>query len=241
MESISSKDIADSIRDGSYYKEAHKWYTTKYMTILSERFFFIVLTLIAFATLIFAILAVTGLMPINRPVPFFYVSRDISRELPLMIPLRANQLEPINDSLRRYFVASYVVNRENYTLDKLQPQYRMIQKHSDEGAFSVYRRFIDPSNPRSPITMYQRKSIKNVSVIRAIITPDATPGRYNATVDFIAKVKSFGKEETSTWQAQLLFTYQDLTVDQTEEVTDKPLKVTPMKFTVLEYTSRELR
>ena len=241
MESITSKDIADSIRGGAYFKEAHAWYTTKYMSILSERFFFIVLTLIAFVTLMFAVSAFIGLMPINRQIPFFYVSRDISRELPLMKPLRASQLEPINDALRRYFVAAYVVNRENYTLDKLQPQYRMVQKHSDENAFAVYRRFIDPSNPRSPITMYQRKSIKEVSIIHVVTTPDVTPGRYNATVDFAARVKSFGKEERSTWQAQLLFTYQDLTVDQTEEVSDKPLKVTPMKFTVQEYTSRELR
>lgn len=241
MESITSKDIAENIRSGTYFREAHAWYTTKYMSILSERFFFIVLTLIAFITLMFAIMALAGLMPINRQVPFFYVSRDISRELPLMKPLRATQLEPINNALRRYFVAAYVANRENYTLDKLQPQYRMVQKHSDDNAFAVYRRFIDPSNPRSPITMYQRKSIKNISVVRVTTTPDATPGRYNATVDFTARVRSFGKEEQSNWQAQLLFNYQDLTVEQTEEVSDKPLKVTPMKFTVLEYTSRELR
>ncbi|MFO1243302.1 MAG: VirB8/TrbF family protein [Rickettsiales bacterium] len=241
-ESITPRDIAESIRSGDYFRQSQAWYTTIYMSILSERFFFIVLTMIAAITMFFAALAVIGLMPITKQVPFFYVSRDINSELPVMTPLRTDEMQSVNDALRRYFVSAYIKNREEYSLDKLQAQFRMIQKHSDENAFSVYRRFIDPSNPRSPITLYQRLSIKNVSVISISIQPDPSkPGHYNATAEFSARVKSFGKETVSTWQAQMLFNYTDLNVDQTEEKADNSLKVTPMTFTVLEYTSRELR
>ena len=235
------QEIAHLIRSGEYFKQAHAWYTTKYMTVLSERFFFIVLTLIAGFTMLFALLGLIGLMPVNQQVPFYYYSRDISRELPLMQPLRRSKTEPINNALRRFYVTKYVENRENYILNKLQSQFRMIQKHSDETAFSVYRRFIDPSNPRSPITLYQRNKIKEVQVNNVSIMADAKPGRYNATVDFTARVKSMGSETSSVWQAQLLFEYKDLMVDQTEQKSDKPLKVTPMTFSVLEYTARELR
>lgn len=241
MESPTPQEIAPLIRSGEYFRTAHQWYTTKYMLVLSERFFFIVLTMIAGLTMIFAVFGLIGLMPINQQVPFYYYSRDISRELPLMISLRQNKMEPINSAVRRFYAAKYVENRENYILDKLQPQFRMIQKHSNEAAFSVYRRFIDPSNPRSPITLYQRNKIKEIHVNNVAIFPNKATGRYNATVDFTARVKSMGLETTSVWQAQLLFAYNDLTVDQTEEKTDKPLKITPMTFSVLEYTARELR
>lgn len=241
MDSLTPQEIAQLVRSGEYYKQARAWYTTKYMLVLSERFFFIVLTTIAGLTMFFAVIGLIGLMPINEQVPFYYYSRDISRELPLMQPLRKNKLESINNAVRRFYVSKYVENRENYILSKLQAQFKMIQKHSDEAAFAAYRRFIDPSNPRSPITLYQRNKTKEVQITNVYIIPDRQPGRYNAAVDFTTTVKSMGTETRGVWQAQLLFSYQDLTVDQTEEKSDKPLKVTPMKFSVLEYTARELR
>lgn len=240
---MSQRELSESIRDGSYFEEARRWYSEVYLSLISERVFYVILTSIGVLTSLVALVALISLLPIVPAKPFIIRSDDVPHELPLLTKLAESRgMEP-NVVIRRFLAKKYVEYRENYAHDGLAASARVIYHWSAREAFDLYRRFIDTGNPRSPIVLYESNARREVEVESVNVLPsvDGTANAYTAVVNFVAYVWYPGKEEElSRWTAELDFVYKDAVVDQkkTDEKTGRMI-VTPMGFAVNRYAVRE--
>lgn len=238
---MQDEELKEKIRDGSYFQDARKWYSVVYMSLISERIFYIILTSVALLTMFIAVLAVMSLMPLSPTIPLFIKSNDVLRNMPRITPLAQEREEP-NAAIRRFYVAAYVRNREDYSKNKVNEFVRFIFNNSDGKTYEVFKRYYDATNPRSPIVVYGAvgtRTIQPQHVVVSLVTP-AEPGKpaiYNATVYFDALVSTYSTQETTSWRADLTFEYQDLAVEQdTKKTRETGLKIAPMQFKVTSYT-----
>lgn len=234
--------LTESIRDGSYFEEGRRFYSEVYLSIISERVLYLVLTSIAMTTSLIAIIALIRLLPITPTEPFMLRTQDAVHSLPLIKGLAIERSELPDEALKRFFVHQYVTYRESYAKDKIAPRARAIFHWSTRETYDIFRRLIDTSNPRSPVVQYESSAEREIVVENSLITPDpsAGPEAYIAKVDFVAYVIRMGKVESSNWTADLSFIYKNAVVEQ-DKVNPKTGKmiVEPMKFTVNSYAVRE--
>ncbi len=240
-------EVYERLKDGTYYEEARKWYSEVYMSLISERVFYVILTTIAGLTFLLSLLALIRLLPIVPTEPLVIFQDDVAHKLPIIKKLAETGENP-DVGLRRYFVEKYVEYRENYDRDKIASQARAVYNLSDKDTYDYYRRLIDVSNPRSPVVRYESRADRSIDVLRMQIEKDETRegGFYKADVYFVAYLNTFGNIEESYWSADLEFEYVDAKVEQLQEEgaeavadEDKELKVIPMQFKVTSYNVRE--
>lgn len=242
---ISEKEqLKKDIEDGTYFREARSWYSRVNLALMSERVFYIVLTCIAAVVFIIALISVTLLLPITPTVPFIYVSKTGETTLARLRPL-SEGTETSDEALRRYFCQEYVLRREGYSIKKLSSNALYIYRHSDDKTAQVYQRFMDKSNNRSPIVMYQAAAERTISITNVEIQHKGGL-KYTASVDFDATVSGIDVESKTKHHATIDFDYKDLGVPQ-EKMVDKSeaknifdqmstVKVAPMEFKVTGYS-----
>jgi type IV secretion system protein VirB8 len=238
------QQLANSIDDGSYFAESRKWYTLVYMYIMPERCVYIVFTALALTAASMVLLSLIMLNPIRPAVPLLFPMQNVLAEVPSIKKMRTSPYQAVNDAVQRFFLKEYVSRRENYSFDSIQTSFRFLRQHSTAEVMNGYRRFIDPSSVRSPINMYARKATRRI-YLRSIIISRVDDGpindysedrEYYAEVYFVAVVDKEGTLEETEWKAQVTFDYQQLKVIQPEDLANEKPKITPMKFTVTDYS-----
>lgn len=238
-----SKEIAEMIRSGEYFKDARAWYSTCYHSPMSERNLYIVVTICAVTVTWFSISAFQSLFPLSPHVAFPLVVVEAEKMAADISPL-AEDREDVNSALRRYFVRDYVAHRERYVIEVLENNVRRIRQTSSPEVYEEYRRYLSPQNPSSPVVLYERHTARDIALTRYSVNPfldsedvaeAAKDGRYKAVVEFEATTINSSKEEhTSHWVAEMDFEYQDAYVDQDN------FDVSEMKFIVTRYAVREI-
>jgi type IV secretory pathway component VirB8 len=231
-------EIAQKIADGSYFEEARKWYNILYIGPISERIFFIIITIIAIAITVFATLSVINLLPIKPRIPFVYRAKDFIGEIPNMIRLKqANDVS--NPALIRYYLSTYVSMRESYDEDRFLMRWAFMRYYNDARTFQEYDRLTNPNNPRSPIRRYGKYADVAVTIDSVEYVQNVTP--YRATVNFSTEVIGTDQKKKTNWTATLGFEYTDLMESSyySEKYKDYVLEYKEPTFRVVSYDVRE--
>jgi type IV secretory pathway component VirB8 len=244
MDAQEQAEMKQAIEDGSYFREARSWYSRVNLALMSERVFYIVLTAIAALIFLIGVVALIRLMPIKPTRPFIYISKTGTTTLARLRALSEGSETP-DEALRRYFCTEYLKRRENYSIKNLSSNVLYIYRHSDEKTGQVYQRFMDKSNNRSPIVMYQAAAERAINVTDINITPKGGE-KYVADVEFDALVTSMSEQTKTQYHATIDFKYKDLGIPQEKEVEKgkatnifeqmSTVKVTPMEFMVTSYS-----
>lgn len=227
---IDKEGIAEKVRSGDYYREARQWYSAIYHAPLTDRCFFIVVTALAGINTLIALIALLSLLPISPEIPFVLTSKDYTRELPRITRL-AEEEEAATPALIRFFVKHYVTKRESYTIDTILGNINAVRAQSVEGVYNIFRRFVDPQNPKSPITLYERHTTRSIRVVSTQIDTRKEP--YTARVVFDATLTNLRGESTSRFVADMTFRFNEVTIDQ------ETSKVSPLRFLVTGYNVKE--
>ena len=248
------KEIKEALKDGSYYTNSRAWYSTLYMSIISERFFYIVLTSIAAVTFLLGIMSLSSFLPIVPAMPFLYESNDVLGSSPRISKVRDNEIQTVDQALRRFFVNKYLLHRENYHSDKITENNNFIVSNSDSKTYSAYYRYINSSNPKSPISLYGAGAQKTITIKNINITKDLDnnqknnsneSSKYYAKITFISDVAWHDRVERTKWESIINFDYQNIkTTEKSEEEhkkTGQALTIEPMLFKVTGYKSRQQR
>jgi type IV secretory pathway component VirB8 len=240
--------FASAIEDGSYFAESRRFYSVIYMSIMPERCLYIVLTSLAVVTAFMALLSLAVLLPLKPAKPILFGMEDVTKNIPLILELRTSPYQPVNEALQDYFLRAYVKKREDYSFDTIQSSFRFLRLYSSDAMMNAYRKYIDPTSPRSPINRYEKNSRREVEVTKVVIKradgekeDDYLSDRsYIATVSFTAEVINPLNIELSYWQAQVVFDYVPLKMTQPKDQVNGKLKVDPMGFRVTDYTAVEV-
>lgn len=175
MDKELARDITESIKSGEYFTDARDWYSRKYIHLISQRSFLIVITVISVLMAVVAIRVLMMFLPLVQVVPIAIEIESKVTEQPKLVPLGqksyiSNNFKDSNEPLIKYLVVRYIEARENYDYDSLVAgdKLKYLKDFSSREVFDKYKQSIAIDNPESPIIRYKKYS-------RRVIEPlDAT-------------------------------------------------------------------
>jgi type IV secretory pathway component VirB8 len=224
--------MAEKIRSGEYFEESRQIYDVLVHDPMAERYFYILITGIAALIFIIAVVAMRSLYPLNTPVPFIFETADIVEDLPHMRTLQLVKGEDPSESVLRFIVGNYVTLREEYNIGTFDRNISGVTNQSTEDVATEYRQAIDPRNPESPITLYQRHSIRKIAILsdKRLLDQD-----FGMEMVFEATVSGKGEIKKSRWQANVAFQYSGVTLDKATG------EVKALSFVVTKYQTKRLQ
>jgi type IV secretory pathway component VirB8 len=239
------KKIAESIRNGTYFGDARRWYEAVYIGPISERSFFLIIAILATVVAIFGIVSVKRLMPITKHQAVLIRGGDRAEEVQASLVELAPKRVPMNPAIAQFFVATYVQLRESYDSRAFTANARFIKGQSNDAAYAAYAAAYDPANAASPFAemgdVGQRQVVLDSVAIKKIDTPDNSPGRMNATVVFTTESTGVATPTKTRWTANIEFIYTELTtkVVDNAETRQKDLQITDPHFQVVNYVLQQ--
>jgi type IV secretory pathway component VirB8 len=223
-------EIAEKIRSGEFFRESRNMYDFTVHDPMVERYLYLLISGLAAAILIVAIIAVNGLYPLKGSVPFIVSSNNIVEDRPNIHSLIAKKGESPSAAVLRFVAQNYVKLREEYDINTFDRNVNGVQSQSSPELFQEYQQQSAPSNPESPIAQYQRHSRRTVNVLYTRQT-----GADSMEVTFEATVISKTEVKKSHWQANMTFNYTGIALDETTG------KVKPFTFVVTGYKVKRLQ
>jgi len=225
-------ETAEKVRTGEYFRESRSIYDLMMHDPMAERYVYIVITSIAVLVFLIAFIAMRALYPLEIPVPFAVNSNDLVEDVPRMKSLLAHKGENPSEALLRFLVQNYVTTREGYDVDTFERDVNGVRSQSTKDVMDRYQELIDPNNPDSPLTLYQRHSKRKIEVTSYRHLEDEEGA---AEVEYEATVMSKTDAKKTRWQANISFKYSGIALD------DETGKVTPMEFIVTDYRTKRLQ
>lgn len=228
--------IAEKVRSGEYFREARQMYDLSVHDPMTDRYFYIFLTVLALIIFFIAFTAARGLYPLDSSLPFIVKTNDIVDDLPHIRPLITRSGESASDAVLHFLVSNYVTFYEEYDIEHLDRDMSGIGSQSVPPVFNAYKQLMNPANPNSPIALYQRHS-------RRVITIDSMrPQPDNSSVMqvfYTAEVDTYGDSridiKKSRWEADIAFNYSGVALDKNTG------KVNPLRFIVTQYHTKRVQ
>lgn len=210
------QEIAEKIRNGSYFTEANNWYAGKYIYPETERSMM----------LLFAIAAILALLPIvfllkttvqaNNKVPFPITVADLTSTMPVIQPLMHGDETP-QEAVAKYLISDYIKSREEYIYntmngDKLKKLLKKVKSSSAKPVLNEYVSYMSERNPYSPLVRYKDHTNRYIN-IKSITFSDTDQTSGKARVIFEATEKpNNGEEKISLWEVTMNLKLPDIAI-----------------------------
>jgi type IV secretion system protein VirB8 len=138
------------------------------------------------------------------------------------------------EGLLQFLLKNYVVTYEEYNIETFDRNINGIKKQSSDAVTAEFQRLIDPNNPDSPLTLYQRHSQRSIAVL-SVRSDSEMRERKEAEVVFEATVTSRTEIKNTRWLADITFDFNGLELDE------ETGKVKPFAFQVTSYRTKRLQ
>lgn len=232
--------IAESIRSGSYFKEARSWFETLYIGPISERSFFLIVAFLASLVALFSISAVFRLMPLTNRDPVLVYSSERSDDVYMSLTALTDRRQPVNPAIAKFFITQYVIAREGYFAQTFATNARFVRAQSDAGAYNAYATAYSPTNPESPFAALGEYGQRLITINTAQIGR-IKGGKGTAEVTFTAETRGTAAPSTTHWTAELNYIYNEL--ETRSKVNPKTgaeeLDITEPHFQVVNYVLKK--
>lgn len=227
-------DIAEKVRSGEYFREARAMYDLDVHDPMTDRYWYIILTVLSVIIMCISFSALQSLYPLKKSIPFIFGSNDIMEDLPRIKSLRQYGGEDADSAIQRFLIENYVRAREEYNIATLERNINAVQSQSATDVYSAYALEMDQSNPQSPVVLYQRQAIREITIIsvRKVKTQEGAPPAIQVVYE--AVLKGSGDEKPTRFQADVAFQYENIKLDESTN------QVEPYKFLITGYTTRRL-
>jgi len=222
-------NIAQKVRSGEYFREARSMYDVSVNDPMAERYFYVFVSGMALTILLVTFYAAQSLYPLTRVLPFVYASNDVVEDLPRIIPLRKNNYQSPSEAVLFFLAGSYVSQFEEYNIATIERNMNGLKANSSPELFAKYQQRLHPTNPDSPVVLYQRHSNRLVKVISVqFLQTDPT----KIEVVFDATVVRSTAQKTTRYIVELSYQYTGIELDDETNV------VKPFNFKVTGYSSK---
>ena len=235
METNEYIEISEKVRSGEYFREVRRVIDSDLHDPMTDRYWYILLTIPSVIIVIIVIFALQSLYPLNPEVPFIYGINDIMEDSPHIKSLIEVSGEGADAALQRFVVSNYVKEREEYNVANFDRNQIALQILSSKPVFEEYLKSIALDNPNSPIVLYQRRIARNVKILFTQLTqkPDKNQQNlrdYAMRVVYEATLTPESKENPPTrGQVDVNFKYEPIKIDEKTE------KIIPYGFLVTGY------
>jgi type IV secretion system protein VirB8 len=200
------------------------WYADRYQTVVVQRNFLALVTLISLAGIIFSVLSVANITASKTIEPFVIEVEEKTGITNVIRPLQKEKYA-FDEVLRRYFIYQYVTKRESYDASTFDYNYfTFVRLFSDTPVYASFRREVNATNPNSPVRL---GSSQRIIKIKSITFPPAATGQpgFVSQIHFKSEDPSGVKNKVITMN----FDYFDLSLNQEDRA------VNPLGFQVTGY------
>lgn len=210
------QEIAEKLRNGSYFKEAHNWYAGKYIYPETERSMMLLFAITALLALIPIVILLKTTAEANNKVPFPIPVSNLTETIPVITPLTQKDESP-QEAVAKYLISDYIKSREEYIYsamngDKLKRLLKKIKSSSAKSVLNEYVSYMSERNPYSPLVRYKDHTNRYIT-IKSISFSDTDQTSGKARVIFEAVEKSNdGQEKTSLWEVTMNLKLPDISI-----------------------------
>ncbi|MCE3233339.1 MAG: ptlE, partial [Rickettsiaceae bacterium] len=210
-----NKEIAEKIRDGSYYTDAREWYTRQYLYPITERTFLVIIASVVCFVFILSVANIKSLITENPIIPFPIKVENAADYFSFIKPLSQNS-ENTQEAVAQHLIEDYLRTREEYIPsemrgDKLKHKLKKIKSSSSKTVLDEYKNYMSELNPYSPVIRYGDDTTRSINIKSfKFIGNDAASGKAHITFESVTKKPNEEPENKSLWEATVLFRLPDI-------------------------------
>ncbi len=252
--SENKETLVESIEGGSFFKDGRDWYSLKIISPITERSFFIVITVSSLFTMITSLFALYSIMPLTREIPFVVYIDNMAEDVPILSRLSdRDELYPDKHVVNQ-LVYNYIIAWEGYTFEDLNKNRDAVMQFSSPEISEYYQNIRSVRNPDSHIMLYKQHTIRTINVyyiesaiddgrprttrevinatMQNLFSNDNKENRektHESTIVFEATEKNILGSKSSLWQAKIMFKYTPIQFNKDEG------DFNPLDFKVIKY------
>lgn len=213
------QEIAEKIRNGSYFKDANEWYAGKYLYPVTERSLMFLFAVAAiFALLPIALLLYSSVGSSGKLAFPIYVD-DSSEHFSIIKPLADDKISP-QEAIAKYLITDYVQSREEYirkniNSEKLKKLFKKIKFSSAKQVANEYVSYMSENNPYSPIARYKDHTDRTIEIKSlSFLDNDQTSGKAKVLFEATETTNAINSGKpvivTSLWEVIVTFRLPDI-------------------------------
>lgn len=219
---VEKKDFA------KYLVEARSWENDKIRNLeVSKRTAWIIAAVASTLSAI-SIVTVALLTPIQK-VDAYVVRVDSATGLVNVVKQLQNGDTNYDEAINKYFTQWYVRWREGFLQERAQEFYYNVGLMSNYPEQSRYLKQYDPTNPSSPLNIYNKAGRSQITIKSTVFDSPGT-----ARIQFIKEEDWGGKDQKiSQWTAVLYYKFTGA------PMSDKDREINPLGFQVINYVASQ--
>lgn len=219
--------IHESLKNGTYFKDAMEWYEFQYIYPATQRVFWLIflLSTLAIFSLVYNIVTTVSLKNYN----YHYISQiqDDTTQQSRLLSLTHKTSSKL--AIAEYLLKNFIKQYETYNLDTLDTQIKYLK---DNASKSLYYRFLisrQISNPNSLTVLYGKNFFVDIKDIKISFNLNQFNDSNMATASFkkVFTNRVTGEVTEKEYKAQIRFLLSELE--------DTLVKGKPLIFRAKEY------
>lgn len=223
-------EVSNAVESGEYYRDAMRWYSVLYHSPISERALLIILTSLAVFITLIALLSLFMLLPVRETKTTVIYTEDTLDTIATVHPMMQNPLDNPNEAVRLWLLEDFVRAWEAYDIDRQEFLHKRVWAQSAQPVYAQYVGWY--RSAESPTIRYERHTKRIIEVRRVtVLEQSGLDGKAN--VVFVATEDATPEPRNSLWSADIAFRFSEIEVDQ------ETGEITPMKFEVIGYESKQ--
>ncbi len=207
------------------------WYADRYQAILVQRNILAGVTFIALLATLISSYSVAQLTPLKSVQPFVIQVEDKTGVTKVIDPTKDKEIAT-SESLRQYFVTTYIRARESYNDLNYKENYATVRVMTDGSIFDAYRRFMHPDNPSSPVNLFARHSQRIVE-FKSLTMVNEKSAQARLVVRPEGRLEQTGEMKPKNIVVWISFEFAKM------ELSAKERYINPLGFRVLSYSVDE--
>lgn len=139
-----SEVVTAVVEDDKYFKDAVDWYCLKYMSAISERTFFIVLSIMSFIIVIMLYMTIDNILPLKEDFPVLVTQKDSANYFTTITSVKPKNLNyNSNEAILRLLLIRYVreLFTHNYKTGKIEELNIKLDKVKNYSTDEVMQKF----------------------------------------------------------------------------------------------------
>ncbi len=237
-------EIAEKIRSGIYYKEAWDWYALKYIYPVSQRTFFIFISVAAMFVTISSLVILYNFYPLKVRVPVVVTVGDMTQDYAQLTKITIPENTDPTPPVMEYLVRRYVEKIESYNFRQIDRQLTFLKQFTTPVLMKEIEKRYDTRNLDSLVLLYRDHTTRTVQVTnytvavgegfdlakaqqKDIVLKDVP---YRAIVDFESEEVNLLGTTPRKWRAALDITMSPVIYDRAAQ------KFQPLDFRVTSYS-----
>lgn len=223
-----SGHVSKKVSKKTSTRDVRTWYADRYNSILIQRNFMVIVTVVSIAAVIISVLVVAQITSQKEIEPFVIQVEDRSGLTKVIRPLNKRYLNS-NEAMNRYFVAKYIQARESYFFPIHDTNRAIVRLYSASPVYKKYLWTVNPNNETSPVRWAEQgqREIKIVSLLSKETSVGYSGSTYQ--VRFIVTDTLPNQVLSAVKVATLRFDYIDMKLTAAERYTN------PVGFQVMDY------